>query len=205
MPGGTVQTKRRATYEDLLRVPDTIVAEIVDGELVVSRRPASPHAFAATEIAADLLPAFHGARARSGPGGWWVLPEPELHLGDDVLVPDLAAWRCDRMPAVPNTPAFVMAPDWLCEIISPSSVRHDRIKKMRCYAREGVTSVWLVDPLARTLETFRLETDHWTVVGSHADDEVVHVEPFAGLEIQLGRWWLLSQSADSETTPNRST
>jgi len=151
MPSGIVQTKRRATYEDLLRVPDTMVAEIVDGELVVSPRPASPHAFAATEIAADLSPAFHGPRARSGPGGWWLLPEPELHLGDDVLVPDLAAWRCERIPTVPNTPAFVLAPDWLCEIISPSYVRHDRVKKLRSYAREGVAWVWLVEPLARTL------------------------------------------------------
>src|SRR5436190_62940 len=91
MPTDTVQTKRRATYADLLRVPDTMVAEIIDGELVVSPRPATPHAFAATEMAGDLVPAFHGTEARSGPGGWWILPEPELHLTDDVLVPDLAA------------------------------------------------------------------------------------------------------------------
>ena len=135
MAHDAVETKRRATYEDLLRVPDIMVAEIVDGELVVSPRPATPHAFAATEMAADLLPAFHGTAARTGPGGWWILPEPELHLADDVLVPDLAAWRCERMPVVPNAPAIALAPDWLCEIVSPSSVRHDRIGKMRCYAR----------------------------------------------------------------------
>ncbi len=195
MPGDSVQTKRRATYEDLLRVPDTMVAEIVDGELVVSPRPASPHAFAATEMAADLVPPFHGTHARTGPGGWWILPEPELHFGDDVLVPDLAAWRCERMPAVPNVPAFELPPDWLCEIISPSSVRHDRIRKMRCYAREGIRSVWLVDPLAHTLESLRLEADRWTMVSSHAEDEVVHVEPFAAIEIGLARWWLPSESA----------
>jgi Uma2 family endonuclease len=135
MADDAVQAKR-ATYEDLLQVPDTMVAEIVDGELVVS--PAAPHALAAMEITADLAPMFHGAQARSGPGGWWILPEPELHFADDVLVPDIAAWRCQRMPAVPNVAAFTIAPDWLCEIISPSSVRHDRIAKMRCYAREGV-------------------------------------------------------------------
>lgn len=190
MPQDAVQTKRRATYEDLLRVPDTMVAEIVDGELVVSPRPATPHAFAATEMAADLLPVFHGTEARSGPGGWWILPEPELHFADDVLVPDLAAWRCARMPTVPNAPAIVLAPDWLCEIISPSSVRHDRIVKMRRYAREGVAWVWLVDPLARTLESLHLEGDRWTVVSSHGGDELAQVEPFAGVEIRLGRWWL---------------
>jgi len=190
MAHDAVQTKRRATYEDLLRVPDTMVAEIVDGELVVSPRPATPHAFAATEMAADLLPVFHGTEARSGPGGWWILPEPELHFADDVLVPDLAAWRCGRMPTVPNTPAITLAPDWLCEIISPSSMRHDRIVKMRCYARQGVTWVWLVDPLARTLEDLHLEGDRWTVVASHAGDEVAQIEPFAAVDIRLARWWL---------------
>jgi Uma2 family endonuclease len=160
----------------------------------VSPRPASPHAFAAAEMAADLLPIFHGREARFGPGGWWILSEPELHFADDVLVPDIAAWRCARMPTVPNAPAFTLPPDWLCEIISPSSVRHDRIAKMRCYAREGVAWVWLVDPLARTLETFRLEGDRWTVVASHAGEEVTQVEPFAGPEIRLGRWWLLADA-----------
>src|SRR5256885_12648626 len=136
-------------------------------------------------MAADLLPAFHGTEARSGPGGWWILPEPELHFADDVLVPDLAAWRCGRMPTVPNTPAISLAPDWLCEIISPSSVRHDRIVKMRCYAREGVTWVWLVDPIARTLESFRLEGDRWIVAWSHAGGGVAHGEPVAGGGIRL--------------------
>lgn len=181
---------RRATYEDLLQVPDTMVAEIVDGELVVSPRPASPHALAAAEIAADLAPAFHGIAARSGPGGWWILPEPELHLAGDVLVPDLAAWRCARMAVVPNVAAFALAPDWVCEIVSPSSARHDRIAKMRCYAREGVAAVWLVDPLARTLESLRLESGRWTVAASHAGDELARVEPFAELELRLARWWL---------------
>jgi Uma2 family endonuclease len=156
----------------------------------VSPRPETPHAFAATEIAADLLPAFHGATARSGPGGWWMLVEPELRLADDVLVPDLAAWRCERMAAVPSAGALTLAPDWVCEITSPSSIRHDRIGKMRAYARESIAWVWLVDPLARTLECFRLDGDRWTVVTSHAADEVVRIEPFAEAEIRLGRWWL---------------
>ena len=188
MADDAVQAKR-ATYEDLLQVPDTMVAEIVDGELVVSPRPAAPHALAGMEITADLAPVFHGKQARSGPGGWWILPEPELHFDDDVLVPDLAAWRCERMPTVPNVTAFTLAPDWLCEIISPSSVRHDRIAKMRCYAREGVTWAWLVDPIARTLEVFHLDGSHWTVAASHAGDEVAQVEPFAGTELRLCRWW----------------
>jgi Uma2 family endonuclease len=190
MAGDTMQAKRRATYEDLMRVPDTMVAEIVDGELVVSPRPACPRALAGSEISADLLPAFHGSPARTGAGGWWILIEPELHFAEDVLVPDIAAWRCRRMAVVPNTAAITLPPDWVCEIISPSSVRHDRIAKMRCYARNDVETVWLVDPLARTLEAFRQNDGQWSVTASHAGDEVVHVEPFAELEIRLERWWL---------------
>ena len=190
MAGDTMQAKRRATYEDLMRVPDTMVAEIVDGELVVSPRPACPHALAASEIAADLLPVFHGSPARSGPGGWWILIEPELHFAEDVLVPDIAAWRCRRMAVVPNTAAISLPPDWVCEIISPSSVRHDRIAKMRCYARNDVETVWLVDPLARTLEAFRRNESQWSGIASHAVDEVVRVQPFAELELPLARWWL---------------
>jgi Uma2 family endonuclease len=184
------QAKRRATYEDLLRVPDTKIAEIIEGELVVSPRPATPHAFAASEIAAGLLPAFHGPTAHDGPGGWWIFAEPELHLADDVLVPDFGGWRCKRMPTVPNAGALGIPPDWVCEILSPSSVRHDRVAKMRCYARESVSHVWLVDPSARTLETFRLEAGRWMVASSHAGEESVRAEPFAEVELTLGRWWL---------------
>lgn len=190
MARDTVRSKWRATYEDLLRVPDTMVGEIVGGDLVVSPRPATSHAYAATEIAGDLVPAFHGVQARTGPGGWWILPEPELRLADDVLVPDLAAWRCERMPTMPDVPALTVAPDWVCEIVSPSSVRHDRIAKMRCYARAAVGWVWLVDPIARTLESFRLSGDGWTLASSHATDETARAEPFAALEIPLARWWL---------------
>jgi Uma2 family endonuclease len=190
MASDAVPTTQRARYDDLLRVPDGMVAEIVDDELVVSPRPATPHAFAASELAADLLPAFHGREARSGPGGWWLLQEPELHLADDVLVPDLAAWRCQRMAVVPDAAAITVAPDWVGEILSPGSIRHDRIAKMRCYARARVESVWLVDPLARTLESLQLAGDRWTVVASHAGDEVARVPPFAHVEIRLGRWWL---------------
>jgi Uma2 family endonuclease len=190
MAGDTMQAKRRATYEDLLQVPDTKVAEIIDGELIVSPRPASPHALAAAEIGYQLGPTFHGPEAPSGPGGWWILPEPELHLGEDVLVPDLAGWRCTRMPVFSNTPAFTLAPDWLCEIVSPSSVRRDRIAKMRSYAREGVGSVWLVDPIARTLESFRLDGDRWVLLAVYGDADAPRVDPFAEAELRLVRWWI---------------
>jgi Uma2 family endonuclease len=182
--------KRRATYEDLMQVPDTKVAEIIDGELIVSPRPASPHAHAATGIAADTLQ-FHGPPGSvPGPGGWWLLPEPELHFGDDVLVPDWAGWRRERLPVLENVPFFTLAPDWVCEIVSPSTGRVDRSRKMPRYAADGVAHLWLVDPSARTLEIYRLEAGRWIVAAAHGGDDVVRAEPFDAIEIRLARWWL---------------
>lgn len=195
------EPKRRATYEDLMQVPDTKIAEIIDGELVVSPRPASPHGFAATVLGSDLVAAFNGNPDQPArPGGWWFLLEPELHLGDDVLVPDWAGWRHERMARVPNAPFFTLAPDWACEVVSPSTGRIDRSRKMRIYAREGIEWLWLVDPLARTLEIYRLEAGRWTVVVTHGGDDVVRAEPFEAIELRLDRWWLLDAPA-GESAP----
>ena len=185
------EPKRRATYEDLMQVPDTKVAEIIDGELVVSPRPASSHAVASSLIGADLTGPFHRHPGDpTGPGGWWILDAPELHLDEDVLVPDLAGWRQSRMSTVPNAAFFTLAPDWACEIVSPSTGRIDRTRKMRIYARERVGHLWLVDPLARTLESYRLEAEHWVVASVHGGDDVARVTPFDAIEVALGRWWL---------------
>jgi Uma2 family endonuclease len=185
------EPKRRATYEDLMQVPDTKVAEIIDGELIVSQRPASPHAVASSLIGVDLTGPFHRHPGDpAGPGGWWILDEPEIHLGEDVLVPDLAGWRQSRMPTVPNAPFFTLAPDWACEIVAPSTGRIDRTRKMRIYAREGVGNLWLVDPIARTLEVYRLDEGRWIVASTHGGDEMVRAEPFAAVELALTRWWL---------------
>ena len=183
--------RRRATYEDLMQVPDTKVAEIIDGELIVTPRPASPHAFAATRISIDLLAPFDGPPGIPPiPGGWWLLLEPELHFGDDVLVPDWAGWRRERLPVLENVPFFTLAPDWVCEVISPSTGRVDRSRKMRHYATDGVAYLWLVDPLLQTLEMYRLEAGRWIVVGTYGGDDIVRAEPFGAIEIRLGRWWL---------------
>jgi len=185
--------RRRATYEDLMEVPDTKIAEIIDGELVVSPRPASPHAYAASAMGSALLGTFHGdgdAADRARPGGWWILVEPELHLGEDVVVPDWAGWRRERMPVFPAVPFFTQAPDWVCEIISPSTGRIDRSRKMRIYARKSVAHLWLVDPLVRTVEVYRLTGALWTVAGVYGGDESVRIEPFADAELALERWWV---------------
>jgi len=179
---------RPATYDDLTKLPDNLVAEIVNGELHASPRPAPPHTVAASVLGGRLVPPFH--EGRGGPGGWWVLDEPELHLGEDVLVPDLAGWRRTRMPRRPRTAFFTLAPDWTCEVLSPSTSQLDRAKKLAIYAREGVGHAWLVDPDAGTLEVLRLENGRWSILATHAGSEVVRAEPFAEIEIELQALWI---------------
>lgn len=183
--------KKKATYEDLMAVPEHLVAEIVDGELVTSPRPASPHAYANMAVSTDLFSRFSrppgGADA---PGGWWILSEPELHLGEDVLVPDLAGWRCERMPKIPNVVGFTLAPDWVCEVLSPSTGRLDRSRKMPIYAREEIRHFWIIHPLLRTLEVYRLEEGRWIVASNFGGSDCVRAEPFDAVELDLTRWWI---------------
>ena len=185
--------KKKATYEDILQLPSHQLGEILDGDLVVSPRPSPRHAHASLQIGGDLGPSFGrpGGRGRGGPGGWWILFEPEVHLRSDILVPDIVGWRRERLPALPEEAAFSMAPDWVCEVISPSTAASDRVQKLRIYAREGVAHVWLVDPLATTLEIYRLEDERWVLVSSHAGDATVRAEPFDDIELALRDWWPL--------------
>ena len=178
--------KHRATYEDLLKVPEPLVAEILDGNLYASPRPAVPHALASSVLGGELGAAFHWGRG--GPGGWWILDEPELHFGDEVLVPDLAGWRRERMPKVPDEPAISLAPDWVCEVLSPSTERIDRVHKQPIYAREGVGHAWLVNPVSRTLEVYRRSSEGWLVVGTYEGDALV-AEPFDAIELDLLNLW----------------
>jgi Uma2 family endonuclease len=178
---------RPATYDDLLKVSDIQVAEIVDGELHASPRPAPRHAAAGADLGGTLVPPFH--QGRGGPGGWWILYEPELHFGRNVLVPDWAGWRRSRMPRLPETAYFPLAPDWICEIVSPGTASLDRVKKLAIYAREGGAHAWLIDPIARTLEVLRLENGRWTILATHAGSEVVRAEPFGEIDLELASLW----------------
>jgi Uma2 family endonuclease len=178
---------RRATYADLQAVPAHLVAEIVDGELITSPRPAMPHANATSMLGIELGGPFR--LGRGGPGGWIIIDEPELHLGAHVLVPDLAGWRRSRMPEVPSTAAVELAPDWVCEVLSPSTVRLDRVQKLPAYAGAGVQYAWLLDPLAQTLEVFRLTGGAWTLLGAHGGEEKVRAEPFEVFELDLALLW----------------
>lgn len=181
-------TKQTATYADLASLPDHVVGEILGGELIASPRPASRHAVAASTLGMDIGGAFQ--RGRGGPGGWWIVYEPELHLGADVVVPDLAGWRRERLPEMPDVPAFVLAPDWVCEVVSASTARLDRVRKLPLYAREGIAHCWLVDPRQETLEVYRLTTGKWLLVATHERNERVRAEPFAELELELGALWI---------------
>jgi len=193
--GGSVpavgEPKRKATYDDVLAAPEHKVAEILDGELFLSPRPATPHARATTGLVGALLGSYDGEPGDPArPGGWWFLGEPELHFGDDVLVPDIAGWRRDHLPRIPNAPWIEVAPDWLCETLSPSTATIDRSRKLRIYARASVACVWLLDPLAHTLEVLTLESDRWVVTDVDAGDASVRAEPFPALELSLARLWL---------------
>ena len=181
-----------ATLEDLQSVPSPMNGEILDGELVTSPRPAPRHGVAAGGIGGHVVgPFMFGV---GGPGGWWILPEPELHLGVDprtlAVVPDLAGWRRDTMPHLPETAYFAQCPDWVCEVLSPSTMGSDRAIKMPFYAKAGVGHAWLVDPLAETLEVYRRVNDReWLLLGAHHGAVRVRAEPFDAIEIDLTPLW----------------
>ena len=179
---------RNATYEDILALPENLVGEILHGRLYTHPRPAPKHAQAYSALGHTLGGPF--SKGVDGPGGWWILDEPELHLGDDVIVPDLAGWRQERLPALPDTPWFELAPDWTCEVLSPSTIRTDRAVKMPIYAREGVAHLWLVDPGIQTLEIYRLKEERqWTSLDTLKEDDEVTQPPFDALTWPLSDLW----------------
>lgn len=186
---------RRATYADLEAVPANKVAELIRGALYVMPRPAPKHANASSALGFKIGAPFHfGDR---GPGGWWILDEPELHFPDptepgeiDALVPDLAGWKRARMPALPTTAYFTLAPDWVCEVLSPSTENVDREEKMPVYAREGVRHAWIIDPVAKTLEVSTLGAGgEWGEPVIYRNEEVVRAVPFEAIELDLSALW----------------
>lgn len=191
---GHPAAKRRATYADLEAVPRNMVGEILGGELHVFPRPAPPHAWAASALGGELLGPF--SFGRGGPGGWWIVDEPELRLGppppgeDEAVIPDLAGWRKERMPHLPKTAHFTLAPDWICEVLSRSTEAYDRAEKMPYYARAGVRHLWLVHPITRTLEVFALGPEGlWTLLAVHRGATRVSAPPFAEYTFELASLW----------------
>jgi Uma2 family endonuclease len=180
--------RREATYEDIEALPPNMVGQLINGELIAMPRPALEHARTATGLIVQLYTAFQSGDG--GPGGWWIVNEPELHFGKDVLVPDLAGWQHSRLPGGPSGPYMTLAPDWVCEVLSPSTANVDRTLKRSIYAREGVEYVWLMDPLAHTLEVFRLQEGRWVERGSWSGDVRIRAEPFHAIELRLGAFWV---------------
>jgi Uma2 family endonuclease len=181
--------RREATYEDLYGLPENVTGEIISGELIVTPRPSRKHVYAASFLGGQLVPPYGSGRG-GGPGGWVILIEPEIRLGDHILVPDLGGWRRDRFPTSEETNWISVAPDWVCEVLSPATIRVDKIKKMPIYAQYGVRYCWLIDPLAKILDAFRVESGRWALLGSYVDDDQVRAEPFEEAEIELGNLWL---------------
>lgn len=177
--------REHATYEDLLKVPENMVAELIDGELYASPRPSIPHADTTSELLSILRSEF-GPR---GVRGWHILFEPELHLERNILVPDLAGWRVERVPVMPRDAAISVPPDWVCEVLSHSTARIDRAKKLPIYAQYGVVHAWIVDVDEQYLEVKRLIDGRWSDVAIFTGAEKIRAEPFESIEIDMTLVW----------------
>ncbi len=178
---------RRATYDDVLASPPDVVAEVVQGVLHQTPRPALPHAVATSVLSGELEPTF--GRGRGGPGGWVVLVEPEIHLGQDIVVPDVAAWRRQRLPELPDAPYLTLAPDWLCEVLSPSTRSFDRGEKLPLYSKTGITYVWLVEPLDKLVEVLRLDGETYRIEQTITGTAPQRMMPFDAIEFDVGALW----------------
>lgn len=182
-------SRRRATYQDVLDAPADKIAEVINGELRLSPRPRIGHQSVSSNLGLEVGLPF--GRGRGGPGGWIFLDEPELHLLEEILVPDLAGWRRERLPALDGDARYLtLAPDWLCEVLSPSTETMDRADKLPIYAAQGVGHIWLINPRQRTLEVLRLHEGKWLTLAVHRDDQRVRAEPFDAVELDLAMLWV---------------
>ena len=181
--------KKKAVYDDLYSIPENMTGEIINGELIATPRPSQKHVHTASTLDKKIGSPYQLGEG-GGPGGRVILVEPEVKLGDDVVVPDLAGWKKERYPRTGETNWISITPDWVCEVLSPGPMRLDRVKKMPLYGQYGVPHFWLIDPVAKTLEVFRLESGRWSLLGAFSEDEKVRVEPFQEIEIDLSVLWL---------------
>jgi Uma2 family endonuclease len=178
---------RRPTYQDVLDAPEHVVAEIIGGELRLSPRPGGPATAVASSLGDELGPPFK--RGRGGPGGWLIVDEPEIHLAEEIVVPDLAGWRRERLPLVPEGAFFTVAPDWVCEVLSRSTEKMDRLEKMPLYASWGVMYAWLIHPRRRTIEAFRMRGGAWEPSGVYGEADRARIEPFDAIELAVADLW----------------
>jgi Uma2 family endonuclease len=181
--------RKRASYNDLYSIPERMIGEIIDGELIVTPRPSLEHAHAASLLGGELVPPYSFGRG-GGPGGWIILDEPEIALGEHIFVPDLAGWRKDRLVVLPRKEWMGVPPDWVCEVLSPSTARVGKVRKMPIYAQFGIPHLWLVDPVSKTLDVLKLQSGRWALLASFAENDKVPAEPFCEIEVELGNFWM---------------
>ena len=170
-------------YAAIERLPEGVVGEIIDGQLHTHPRPAGRHAYVHTVLVADIVGPF--GRGRNGPGGWTIILEPEIHFrrNVEVLVPDIAAWRRERLPEVPADQRFEVVPDWVCEVLSPTTAGTDRDLKMRVYARYGVPYAWLVDPREQRVEAYALQAGEWQRTATISGETPIRAAPFTEVAV----------------------
>jgi len=184
------EAKKFATYNDILSLPEHLIGEIINGELILTPRPGPKHARSATALGSEIFDPFDRGR-NNGPGGWWILFEPEIHFNSDIIVPDLAGWKKELMPNLPTTkPYFEIAPNWVCEVLSKKTATIDRVKKLPIYAKFKVDHVWLVNPDQKTLEVYIRKEDKWGEVLNFGGEALIRAAPFDAIEINLGDLWL---------------
>ncbi|MBK8996254.1 MAG: Uma2 family endonuclease [Myxococcales bacterium] len=176
------------TLADLEALPSNVKGEIIEGVLYTMTRPRGPHQDLALSIGSDLRGPYR--RGQGGPGGWWILPEPGIELaGTPEIAPDIAGWRRERLPVLPEDSAITVVPDWVCEILSPSTRRHNLLVKKPFYAKVGVPHHWIVDLAARTVTAYRLEAGRWVELGVWGDERDARIEPFVDVVLDVGSWW----------------
>ncbi len=174
-------------YDDILALPDNIIGEIINGRLQTQPRPAPRHALASSALGSQLF--GHFSHNGGDSDDWWILDEPELHINNQIIVPDLAGWRKSSMTTLPDTAWFETVPDWICEILSPGTAKIDRSEKMPIYAQWGVSHLWLIDPLLQLLEIYEWQNQRWCLLQSLKDDDVVSAPPFASHPFALNSLW----------------
>jgi Uma2 family endonuclease len=185
----TKPSARPPTLADLDALPPGIVGEIIEGVLYTMTKPRARHQRTSTGISGDLCGPFD--LGRGGPGGWWIISVPGIELPNDTkeISPDVAGWRRERMPELPVDEPISVVPEWVCEILSPTTRRHDLLRKQPYYAKVGVPFLWLVDLEARVLTAYRLERDAWQVIGTYSEETEVRIPPFDAVPLRVTDWW----------------
>jgi Uma2 family endonuclease len=201
-PGVSPAAPRKlATYDDLLALPEDVRAEVLDGEVIVSPSALTDHSRVQRSLGAFIGKPFDDDDGRGGPGGWWILTEVDVELGPHQVVrPDVSGWRRVRFPSPRGVRPVTVVPDWVCEVVSPSRPKQDRVRKRRIYAAHGVAHYWIVDPDARTLEALRLDAERgeWRETGAYDDESVARIAPFDAVELEVGRLFLPDKCASAE-------